>query len=172
MGFLHVIWLLVFCPDIKQNWFTGSGCVNHCKVMSRISQLMLTSYVSVYVCSGQLVIILIITIISKVQILKKPTVLYKEHDGSGELVDVHACTNIKQRKQKVNIYTESHCCRVHVLVFVFFQSWLDMSTEMIHYEQEDLSNILSRVCSRLGILSVCLDIIISLALVRPAWLNN
>ena len=47
-----------------------------------------------------------------------------------------------------------------------------MSTEMIHYEQEDLSNILSRVCSRLAILSVCFDIIISLALVRPAWLNN
>ena len=70
----------------------------------------------------------------------------------------------KKPTKKANIYTESHCCKVHVLVFVFFQSWLDMSTEMIHYEQEDLSNILSRVCSHLGILSVCLDTIISLAL--------
>ena len=87
--------------------------------MSRIGQLMLTSYVSVYVCSGQLVIILIITIISKVQILKKPTVLYKEHDGSGELVDVHACTNIKQRKQKVNIYTESHCLYLYMYMYLY-----------------------------------------------------
>ena len=89
---------LVTCvlPRYKnKSWFTGSGCVHHCKVMSRISQLMLTSYVSVYVCSGQLVKI---TIISKAQILEKSSALYKEHDGSGKLVDVHVQKANKKSK--------------------------------------------------------------------------
>ena len=51
-------------------------------------------------------VLIIIMIISKAQMLKKLSALYKDHDGTGKLVNC-ICTKIKQTKQKLNIYTQS-----------------------------------------------------------------
>ena len=47
-----------------------------------------------------------IPIISKAQIFKKLLALYKEHDGSGKLVNVHVQKSNKQHRKQT--YTLSH----------------------------------------------------------------
>ena len=65
-----------------------------------------------------MVIILIITIISKAQILKKLSTLYKEHDGNRKLVDVHVQKSNKESKKQT--YTLSHTAVGSMYLYAYF----------------------------------------------------
>ena len=110
---MHFVYHFFLAHHLEQSWkcccvvvFVLFLYLDLLHFVSTVDFRMDTVTVCKHWCNSCFVVVIIIMIVSKAQILKKSSALYKEYDGRQECWLMYMYKN--QTKQKLNIYIESH----------------------------------------------------------------